>query len=51
MAALAKANPNDLDAATLYAESLMNLHPWQLWSNDGAPTEGTLEIVVGARSR
>jgi hypothetical protein len=38
--------PNDLDAATLYAESLMNLHPWQLWSIDGKPTEGTEEIVA-----
>ena len=33
--------PDDLDAATLYAESLMDLHPWQLWSADGKPTEGT----------
>jgi len=32
---LAKQFPNDLDAATLYAESMMNLHPWQLWSLDG----------------
>jgi tetratricopeptide (TPR) repeat protein len=37
--------PNDLDAAALYAESLMDLHPWQLWSSDGKPTEGTEEIV------
>jgi tetratricopeptide (TPR) repeat protein len=45
MAALVKQYPNDLDAATLYAESLMDLRPWQLWANDGAPAEGTLEIV------
>lgn len=38
--------PDDLDAATLYAESLMNLRPWQLWSLDGKPAEGTLEIVA-----
>jgi hypothetical protein len=37
--------PDDLDAATLYAESMMDLRPWQLWSNDGKPAEGTLEIV------
>src|SRR6267143_1927691 len=38
--------PNyDLDAATLYAESLMNLNPWKLWSLDGKPAEGTEEIV------
>ncbi len=42
---LARQYPDDLDAATLYAESLMNLHPWQLWARDGTPTEGTLEIV------
>lgn len=37
--------PDDLDAATLYAESMMNLRPWALWSLDGEPAEGTLEIV------
>jgi tetratricopeptide (TPR) repeat protein len=37
--------PDDLDAATLYAESAMNLHPWQLWLRDGKPNEGTEEIV------
>jgi tetratricopeptide (TPR) repeat protein len=36
---------DDLDAATLYAESLMNLRPWQLWGADGEPAEGTLEIL------
>jgi tetratricopeptide (TPR) repeat protein len=37
--------PDDLDAATLYAEALMNLRPWQLWSADGVPAEGTLEVI------
>ena len=37
--------PDDLDAATMYAESLMNLHPWKLWKN-GAPGENTVEIVA-----
>ena len=37
--------PDDLDAATLYAESIMNLRPWQLWSADGVPAEGTLEVL------
>src|SRR5437588_9467290 len=37
--------PDDLDAATLYAESAMNLHPWHLWSADGKPNVGTEEIV------
>jgi tetratricopeptide (TPR) repeat protein len=45
MARLSEEYPDDLDAATLYAESMMVLHPWQLWANDGTPTEGTEEIV------
>jgi hypothetical protein len=46
MRELSKRYPDDLDAATLYAESLMDLHPWKLWSLDGRPTEGTDEIVA-----
>jgi pimeloyl-ACP methyl ester carboxylesterase len=46
MSDLVKKYPDDLDAATLYAESMMNLRPWQLWSLDGKPAEGTLEIVA-----
>ncbi|HEV2402171.1 MAG TPA: hypothetical protein VGS27_34895 [Candidatus Sulfotelmatobacter sp.] len=38
--------PDDLDAATLYAESLMDLHPWKQWTLDGRPTEGTEEILA-----
>jgi tetratricopeptide (TPR) repeat protein len=45
MRELYKRYPDDLDAATLYAESLMDLHPWKLWSLDGRPAEGTEEIV------
>src|SRR5256886_7003166 len=43
---LMKRYPDDLDAATLYAESMMDLHPWQLWGVDGKPNEGTEEIVA-----
>ena len=46
MRELTRRYPEDLDAATLYAESLMDLHPWMLWSADGKPTEGTEEIVA-----
>jgi tetratricopeptide (TPR) repeat protein len=46
MGALARKYPDDLDAATLYAESAMNLRPWKLWSPDGKPAEGTEEIVA-----
>ena len=41
MRELVKKYPDDLDAATLYAESMMNLRPWQLWSPDGKPAEGS----------
>jgi len=50
MSALVRQYPDDLDAATLYAESLMDLHPWQLWAADGTPTEGTEEIVSALES-
>lgn len=45
MKKLMQTYPDDLDAATLYAESLMNLRPWALWNADGEPAEGTLEIL------
>ncbi len=37
--------PDDPDVATLYAESLMDLRPWDLWTNAGAPQPGTPEIL------
>lgn len=46
MAKLVQHYPDDLDAATLYAESAMNLRPWKLWFHDGRPNEGTEEIVA-----
>jgi tetratricopeptide (TPR) repeat protein len=36
---------DDLDAATLFAESGMNMHPWKLYTHDGRPNPGTEEIV------
>ena len=36
--------PNDLDARTLYAESLMDLRPWGYWTRDGRPHEETVEV-------
>ena len=45
MGRVAKTNPNDLDAATLYAESLMDLRPWNYWRPNGTPYPGTNEIV------
>jgi len=45
MKGLSAKYPDDLDAATIYAESLMDLNPWKLWSNDGNPANNTEEIV------
>ncbi len=45
MRTLSQKYPDDLDAAAIFAESAMNLHPWQLWNADGTPAAGTEEIV------
>jgi tetratricopeptide (TPR) repeat protein len=45
MAQLAHRFPDDLDAATLHAEALMNLQPWDYWDASGRPTGNTAEIV------
>jgi tetratricopeptide (TPR) repeat protein len=36
--------PDDLDARTIYAESLMNLRPWNYWTRDGVPYAETREV-------
>ena len=46
MQALVRRYPEDNDAATLYAESLMDLNPWQYWAPDGTPAQGTLALVA-----
>jgi len=45
MEQVAKTYTKDIDAATLYAESLMDLRPWNYWQPDGTPYPGTNEIV------
>ena len=50
MREVVKAYPDDLDAATLFAESGMGLHPWGLWHPDGTPEVGTEEIVATLES-
>jgi tetratricopeptide (TPR) repeat protein len=40
------AHPGDADIGALYAESLMNLQPWDLWTHEGEPKGRTLEIVA-----
>jgi tetratricopeptide (TPR) repeat protein len=50
MREVSKKYPDDLDAATLFAESAMNLHSWGLWHVDGTPEAGTEEIVATLES-
>lgn len=38
--------PDDVDVGALYAESLMNLQPWDYWETDGSP-KGRIAEVVG----
>src|ERR1022692_1614268 len=38
--------PDDLDAATLFAEAGMNLHPWGLWHLDGTPEAGANKLAA-----
>ncbi len=37
--------PNDADVATLYAESMMDLHPWDLWDKEGNTKAWTPKII------
>jgi tetratricopeptide (TPR) repeat protein len=46
MRTVAHKYPDDLDVQTLFAESLMDLHPWRLWSIDGKPGPDTIETVT-----
>jgi tetratricopeptide (TPR) repeat protein len=50
MREVVKSYPDDLDAATLFAEAGMDLHPWGLWHPDGTPLAGTEEIVATLES-
>ncbi|HEY6971095.1 MAG TPA: hypothetical protein VJA94_17930 [Candidatus Angelobacter sp.] len=50
MRELVRQFPDDLDAATLFAEAGMNLHPWGLWHHDGTPEAGTDEIIATLES-
>jgi tetratricopeptide (TPR) repeat protein len=46
MRRLVQAQPDDLDAKTMFAESLMDLRPWNYWTRDGAEYEETKEILA-----
>ncbi|EIM01558.1 hypothetical protein UUC_11234 [Rhodanobacter denitrificans] len=57
MARVVEQFPEDDDAATLYAEALMDLSPWAYWEKDGSPAEftprllGELERVLARNPR
>ncbi len=37
--------PDDAEIGTLYADALMNLHPWDFWEKDGSPKPWTPELI------
>ncbi|HKP05481.1 MAG TPA: hypothetical protein VJU77_19180 [Chthoniobacterales bacterium] len=41
-----KKYPKDQDVGVFFAESMMDLSPWNQWTNDGKPNPGTEEIVA-----
>ena len=40
-----KNHPDDADIGALFAEAMMDLRPWDLWTNDGKPQPGTEEVL------
>ena len=46
MRKLVAENTKDYDAVTLYAEALMDLHPWDFWESDGTAKSWTGEILL-----
>ena len=45
MRQLYRDDPADADAATMFAEALMNVRPWDYWTAEGQPKPGTMELV------
>lgn len=45
MGKLAKKYPDDLHAQVLYAEAMLDLHPWDYWKQNGEPQPWTPEIL------
>jgi tetratricopeptide (TPR) repeat protein len=41
-----QANPEDPDVGSLFAESMMDLRPWDQWTQEGQPEPGTEEILA-----
>ena len=45
-----KKYPDDPDVGSLFAESMMDLRPWDQWTSDGKPEPGTDEILTTLES-
>lgn len=45
MAKVVEAYPEDMDAASLYSEALMNTMPWNYWLDDGKPKSDTIKVI------
>ena len=45
MRGLVNKYPEDLDAVTMFAESIMDVHPWDYWLKDGTPKPWTPELL------
>ena len=41
-----QAHPEDPDVGSLFAESMMDLRPWDQWTQEGQPEPGTQEILA-----
>jgi tetratricopeptide (TPR) repeat protein len=39
-------HPDDQDVGVLFAESMMDLRPWNQWTHEGTAQEGTEEIIA-----
>jgi len=50
MRVVAQKFPDDLDAMTLFAQSLMDTSPWNYWNADGSPREFTNEVISSLES-
>ena len=50
MEVLSNKYPEDMDAASLYAESLMNTMPWNYWAEDGNPKPDTIKVISSLES-
>ncbi len=46
MREVATAYPRDADVLTLYADAMMNLRPWDLWTPAGEAQPGTRDIIA-----